>query len=570
MMRKPLSVSVRIYARFRDDRVAGVLPFAGVWQASDPNPVQRGVMMTVRNCALMAALALLGLNPAAAQESAGARQEPPPPAESGPPPIMISLTDAVQMGLRNNLDVKVSRYNPRLREQDIYFQEALFDPNLGIGAEHQDIKQAALNITDISTLKGENYSIGFFDRVHWGANYSANLNLQNSSSTSVFATFPTTYFASLSFAYNQSFLRGFGNQVNETQIVIARNNQQVSDIQFRQQVLDVLQRIEDAYWELVFARQNLDVSKQSLALAQELLKLNKIRVQVGTLPPIEITQAEAEVASREQAVIVAENNVLDAEDVLRRVLNMPKDEAAWTRSIAPTDQPTFIERPVELAKELGEAIASRPDLQQSQLLIKNADTTLALRKNQLKWDLSGRATYALQGLGGDVTQPDITLTDPNLAIQDEDYLDALEQVRDRDFPSWTVGLFLNIPLGNNAAEATYIGSRLAKEQEDIRYEGLRLNAEVQVRTAARAIITGKKRIEAAAKNVELQHKKVDAEQKKFENGMSTSFQVLTFQDDLTVALGQQNRAMVDYRKSLTALELAKGTLDRYLNVKVQE
>jgi outer membrane protein TolC len=568
--------------------------------------------MTVRNCALMAALALLGLNPAAAQEGAGARQETPLPAELGPPPIMISLADAVQMGLKNNLDIKVARYNPRIREQDIYFQEAQFDPNLGIGAEHDDISQATLNRTDISNSKGEIYTIGFFDRLHWGASYSANLDLQNSSSTSIFAPFPTTYFASLNLAYNQSFLRGFGNQANETQIVIARNNNQIGDIQFRQQVLDVLQRVEDAYWELVFMRQDLDVKKQSLGLAQELLKLNKIRVQVGTLPPIEITQAEAEVASREQGVIVAENFVSDAEDLLRKVLNMPKDEDAWVRPIAPTDQPTFIERPVELAKELGEAIASRPDLQQSRLSIKNAVASLALRKNQLKWDLSGRATYSLQGLSGDVEQqigdvtiptscndggadgipgtgdlgdgdgicqpfeppglvtvPDVPLQ-PNSALQNQDYFDAIDQLRDREFASWTVGVFLNIPIGNNAAEATYISARLAKEQEDIRYEGLRLNAEVAVRTAARAIVTGKKRIAAAAKNVELQRKKVEAEQKKFENGMSTSFQVLTFQEDLTTGLGQQNRAMVDYRKSLTALELAKGTLDRYLNVKVQE
>ena len=568
--------------------------------------------MTVRNCALMVALALLGLNPAAAQQGEGALQETPPPDKSGPPPITISLNDAVQMGLKNNLDIKVQRFDPRQLEQEIYFQEALFDPNLTIGAEHDDISQATLNRTDISNSKGEIYSVGFFDRLHWGANYSASINLQNSSSTSVFAPFPTTYFASLNLAYNQSLLRGFGNKVNETQIVIARNNHQISEIEFRQQVLNVLQRIEDAYWELVFARENLEVGKQSLGLAQQLLKLNKIRVQVGTLPPIEITQAEAEVASREQTVIVTQNNVLDAEDLLRRVLNMSKDADAWTRSLAPTDEPVFIERPVQLEKELGEAFASRPDLQQSALLMKNADATLALRKNQLKWDLSGRATYSLQGLSGDVEQQigDVTIPtscndggadgipgtgdpgdgdgvcepfevpgtvtfndvplQPNSALQNQDYFDALTQVRDRDFASWTVGVFLNIPIGNNAAESTYISSRLAKEQESIRYENLRLNAEVIVRTAARAIITGKKRIEAAEVNVGLQRKKVEAEQKKFENGMSTSFQVLTFQDDLTTALGQQNRAMVDYRKSLTALELAKGTLDRYLNVKVQE
>ncbi|MFQ5701619.1 MAG: TolC family protein, partial [Acidobacteriota bacterium] len=393
------------------------------------------------------------------------------------------------------------------------------------------------------------------------------------------------------------------------------NNHQVGRSQYRDQILVSLQQIEDAYWELVFARQDLEVKKESLRLADQLLKLNRIKVEVGTLPPIEITQAEAEVAAREQGVIVAENAVADAEDVLRRTLNMPKGTDAWLRPIKTMDEPTFYEWPIDLDKELREAFDHRPDLEQARLDILNADTQLAFDRNQLKWDLNFRAAYTARGLSGDSdgitrqlatafddagidgvpgtgdtgegdglfepAQPpgpttpggpgeNLTLTPFQLTgPSNQDIDDALRLVRDRDFESWSVSLSLNVPIGNRAAQSSFVGSRLEKAQADARLERAKLNAEVEVRTAARAILTDKKRIEAAEKNVELQRKKVEAEQKKFENGMSTSFQVLDFQEDLTTALGDKNRALVDYRKSISTLEKAKGTLDKYLHVKIQ-
>ncbi len=576
--------------------------------------------MTRRSRALAALLGLLIATAVAAQTTTGEPQESVPPEEPGPPPLPLSLSEAIQTALNNNLDIKVATYNPQLRGQDTVVQEAVFDPNLSFSATKEDNSRPSQNVFDVGTsgaVVSVDSTVNFYtaawqDPLQWGANYTAELNLGRFTSTSANAVFPTTYTTSLTLAYNQSLLRNFGKPANTTEIVVARNNQKFSESQFHQQVLTVLKLTEDAYWELVFARQDLDVKKESLRLAEELLKLNRIKVQVGTLPPIEITQAEAEVANREQGVIVAENAVYDAEDALRRVLNMPKDSDAWSRRVVPSDEPAYLEREVDFDKELQEAIDNRPDMVQARLNIQNADTRLAFQRNQLKWDLNFRAAYTLQGLSGDATpqaiatifcddsgldgipatgdpgegdgicdggqpptptfpggQPGENRTFLFSEAINQNFLDAGEQIRDRDFESWSVGASLDIPIGNNAAQARYVGARLTKEQEDIRYQSARLNAEILVRNAGRGIITNKKRIDAAAKNVELQRKKVEAEQKKFENGMSTSFQVLDFQEDLTTALGAQNRALVDYRKSLTALEDAKGTLDRYLNVRVQ-
>lgn len=516
-----------------------------------------------------------------------ASQAETPPAPAGPPEITLSLADAVRMGLENNLDVRISSKTPLIREQDVLIQSAVFDPNLRFFAEKQDNTfasaqrtvlgvggatqvQSSEDIVGPFNIRQNNFIAAFGDPLRWGGRYSAELDLSREITSSADSFLPKQYQTALLLAYEQSLLRNFGYEANETQIVLAQNNFDLSRSQYRNQVQVSLKQIEDAYWELVFARQDLDVKKESLRLAEELLKLNRIKVQVGTLPPIEITTAEAEVANREQAVIVSENAVRDAEDTLRQAVNMPKGDDAWGRGILPTDQPNYVERPVDLEKELQEAVSHRPDLEQARIDIKSADTRLSFDKNQRKWDLAFRASYTLYGLAGD--NPTV-FTDPNgvvlVATFDEDFGDSLRRISDRDFDSWGVLLNLNIPIGNNAANAAYVGSRIAKEQTEITYEKTRLNAEVQVRTAARAIVTGKKRIDAAEKNVELQRKKVEAEQKKFENGMSTSFQVLEFQEDLTTALGTLNRALVDYRKALTALEQSKGTLDQYLNVTLQ-
>ncbi len=505
--------------------------------------------------------------------------------EASGPPLEMSLADAIGMSLQNNLDIKVASYDPQQRQQDVIFQQAAFDPNVGGYAEKQDNRfptalrtvggvaagtqiEASEDIISVFAQKENNIGFGFQDPLAYGATYSARIDTTRRVTSSADAILPVQYETALTLAYNQSLLRNGGSQANKTQIVIAQANEEISRNQYKDQVLRTLQATEDAFWELVFARDDLEVKTESLRLAEELLKLNRIKVDVGTLPPIEITQAEAEVANREQGVIVAENSVRNAEDTLRQVINMPKEERNWWRPIIPTDEPVFVEREVDLQKSFEEALANRPDLEQSRLEISNSDTQLAFDKNQRKWDLRLNANYVLRGLSGD----DPSVLDPNTFMPvttpiDEDYTESFEQLFDLDnFNSWLLGLNLNIPLGNNGADARYVASRLAKEQSEIRYENAKLAAAVEVRTAARSILTDRKRIEAAEKNVELQRKKVEAEQKKFENGMSTSFQVLEFQEDLTTALGEKNRALIDYRKSITFLERAKGTLHEYLNV----
>ena len=536
-------------------------------------------MMRVRSCVralVPGMLVLMLLIPAAS-----ARQ-----ADTGAP-MNLALLDALKMSMANNLDIKVAKHYAAGPGAGHLLPGSPVRSQRGGVDLIADNTFPTTNVFDVSlanpgTLVSieqdiNDFTAGFSDRLRYGASYSAGLDFRRVNTSSANALFTPSYATALVLAYSQSLLRNMGHEVNEAQITVARTNEEISRSQVRQSILASLKSTEDAYWELVFARADLEVKKHSLGLAGELLKLNQIKVQVGTLPPIEITTAEAEVAARDQDVIVAENNVSDAEDTLRRAMNLPKADNAWAREIIPTDQPDYVAKTVNLEQDMATAMEKRPDMQQARLDITNSDTRMNFEENQRKWDLTFNANYRIDGLGGDIrivdpSDPNLTPTIPAGSVlfqQDQNFGDSVDVLDDVEFDSWNVGLNLSIPLGNRAADAQFVGRRLEKEQSEIRYENTRLGAEVEVRNAARAILTNTKRINAADKNVELQTKKVEAEQKKFENGMSTSFQVLSFQKDLTDALGARNRALVDYRKSITTYELARGTLDDYLRVQVQ-
>ena len=526
-----------------------------------------------------------------------ARQETP---ATGPEPMKLSLMDCIREAFKNNREVKVTSYYQELRENDLTFQEAQFDPSVTAATSYTDTSDPSLAYCDLSSFSAglcsplgslkalSNMSSSaaaegtYSDRLHLGSTWSADLAMVRQTRSFIilgFTPYPTDipeyYYSQLTLSFTQPLLKNFGRKTNDTGIVIAANNRDASKENFRGIVQTILNNVEDAYWTLVYWRQDLEVRKEALRLAQELLKLNQIKVQVGTLPPIDIIQAEAGVASREEDVIIADSRIKTAEDQLRNVMGMEPQTPRWGATIVPTDEMTIAERAVDLSQEVKKAIENRTDLATTRLELKSADTTLAYRRNQLKYSLDFNARYILQGLAGDTraislwdpnTHSNITLAGPiNSGMQD-----ALEYIPKFEFPTWEVSLTVGIPIGNRAEEALYSSARLQKEQSSIMYQRQEQLAVVEVGNAVRQVLTDRKRIQAAEKNRILQEKKVEAEQKKFENGLSTSFQVLTFQSDLATARSAENLAKTDYRRSLATLDRATGTLDKALDIRIED
>ena len=340
----------------------------------------------------------------------------------------------------------------------------------------------------------------------------------------------------------QPLLRNFGPKASKTFIVEARNTLGISQSQFRSTVIDTLSAAEKAYWDLNFTLINLKTSQAALQLAQDFLDQNRIKVRVGTLAPIEITQAEAQVADREEAVIIAESQVKTAEDGLRRVMNVPKDSPVWSQPLLPSDPLPLVEQSPDMESAVSTALQHRPDLEQARLDLKSKEADLAFRRNQRRWGLNLNGSYGKVGIDVD------------------NYGNSIDDLRRGANKDWQVTMALGIPIGNRQAIASFTDSEYALTQAGKGLETLELAARVQVRDAVRAVQTTLKRVKAAQVNVRLQKEKLSAEQKKFENGMSTSFQVLQFQNDLFTAQVRENLAMVDYNKAQVELERVQGTL----------
>jgi outer membrane protein TolC len=537
---------------------------------------------------LIGVLALACLAPG----SPGLRaQEPSAPAQEAPA-VSLSLSEVLQSALEKNLDIAVRRFDPKVAETRVETQEAVFSPNLEFSAkdgENTQPSSSALSGGTVVTDSDRTFAGTYSDAFKLGSTLQFTLFTHRNSTNNSFSTVIPSYYTQALATYTQPLLRNFGLEVNETQIIIAKNNHEISQWQFRQTVMDTLAAAEAAYYDLNLALMNMKTAEAYLKLAQDFLDQTRIRVRVGTLPPIEITQAEAGVADREGTVIVARSAIRAAEDQLRRLMNIPSDSPLWNQPVHPTDEPQVLDKIVDVDEAIRTAMEKRPDLEQARLDLSSRDADLRYRKNQKLYRLDLIAQYGASGLSGkflpvtqvyytaDPTPPgciplpndssrcSVTTDPPDLDIGE-----SYKQVKDRDFSTWSAELQLGIPLGNRAAKAAYAAAKYSEDQAKLTIQQLEQAAQVEVRTAARDIDTNLKRYRAAQVNTRLQTEKLNAEQKKYENGMSTTYQVLQFQTDLTNARARENLAIVDYNKSLVELDRVLGILLDTRNVSVSD
>ena len=497
--------------------------------------------------------------------------------------MTLTLQEVMKSALEKNLDIAVRRYDPQITETAIDTQRAVFSPTLDFSArdgESTSPQNTQLGGGNVVTNATRNFSATYTDPFAIGSTFQFTVLTNRASTTSTFSTVNPSYFSEALATYTQPLLRNLGLSVNRTGILIAQNNEKISKSQFRQTVMDTLASAEKAYWDLQSAIMNQRAQEASLKLAQDFLEQTRIKARVGTLPPIEITQAEASVADREDGIITGLAAIRTAEDSLRALMNIPYDSPLWHQPIHPADEPQVLEKIVNEDEAVKTALDKRPDLEQARLDLANRNADLHYRKNQRLYRLDLIAQYGAQGLAGtflpftqtfvtaDPSTPPGCVPDPvdpticHLVVNPPDLSigNSYTQIRNRDFDNWSGQLQLSIPLGNRAADAAYTASKYQQEQSKFSIERLEQTAMVQVRNAVRQVDTDLKRVNAARVNTRLQTEKLSAEQKKYENGMSTAFQVLSFQTDLTTAKLRENQAIVDYNKSLVELDRVLGIL----------
>ncbi len=457
-------------------------------------------------------------------------------AQSQEPRLALPLREAISLALANNFDITIESFNPRLTEQDILLEKGAFDPAATAEATASAAKSqsASTFFTGDSRQEESRVGVGLEGKLITGTQYRMLLEESRISTNSTTFRLDPRFEAGLTFSLTQPLLKNFGININRTRILVAQNSHQISLERFRERVIEVVSQVQDAYWDLIFAIADHTAKQQSLELAKDLLRRNRIQVEVGTLAPIEIVEAESRVAAREVDVITSANEIKNAEDRLKRILNLN-----WEVSIIPTDEAAFAVEEVNLVQSLKRAFENRPDFASTHLDIKNRRIQLNFAKNQLLPQVDLVGSLALNGLENRKSE-------------------ALKTATTGDFYSWEAGVILRYPIPNRTARAVRTQRRLEVEQALIGLKDLEQKITEEVRRAVRLITAGQNQVVASRKARELAEKRLEAEEKKFAVGLATSRDVLEDQEFLTLARTAESKALVDYSKALVDLDRVTG------------
>jgi outer membrane protein len=483
-----------------------------------------------------------------------------PTAPPAPPGTLVPLTldEAVARSLERNLDIAVERLNPRTFDFSISALNATYRPtvNSTFGT------RSATSFTTSQTAGGDilvtdtfTGNTGLSQNIPWGGGSMAvNFNNNRIENSNAFATRNPTLNSNLTALFIQPLLRGFRTDSTRSQLVVTRLNQQISEITLRGTIVSTLASVRNAYWDLVYAIQAVDVAQRSLDLATKLVEDNRSRVEVGTMAPIDVVQAQAEEATRRQTLVQARANHRTAELVLKRLIVSGTEDPLWTASVDPIDRPSFTPASLDVEAAVRRALGGRTDLEQSRRTLQANDATLKNLVDLTLPALDLTASYGLAGIGGTQFLRSGGLGGPIIGQTDTSYRGTLNTLFDRAAPTWNVALAFSYPIGTSAANANAARARLQQQQTLAQSKQLELQIATEVTNAALQVQATQERYQAASVARELADKRLEAEQSKFDVGMSTNFFVVQAQRDLADAQNAELRALLDFRKAQVDFE----------------
>jgi len=495
----------------------------------------------------------------------------PPAAADANTTVPITLAEAIERALANNLDVVISRLDTQVTGQGVSAARGVYSPFLSAGFNNLDSRSPAQNQlvgAQVLASTRTNYNFQWQQQLSTGGNYNIYWQNLRSTTNSAFTGFNPLFDTAVGGQITQPLMQNFRFDPRKQRIVVAQNGERISRKGFELQVMNTVRDVENAYWDLVFSIQNLEVSRKSLELAQDLLRNNRIQVEVGTMAPIDVLEAEAEVAAREEAVILAEEAIRNFDDNLKRLINDPESAEFLDVQFQPVDQPTVEELQIEIDDAVRTALQRRPVLDQARYELETRDYNVRYTRNQTMPQVDVVGSVALNGIGGNQLLRGDFAGAP-VAIIPGGYGDAIDQAFGGEFHDWSVGLNVSYPLGNSQAEALHAQAQVSARQQRARVDSGQIMIAQEVRSAARAVETNRKRIDATRVARELAQRRLEAEEKKFEVGMSTSFLIVQAQRDLSQAAANELRALIDYNKAIVAFERAQGTILDRTNVSVR-
>ena len=474
--------------------------------------------------------------------------------------VPMTLEEAVRHAIDNNLEMAVERLNPQTFDFTLASLRANYNPTATSSVGRRDNVRPPTNLLNpgspnVSTMT---YNAGVLQNMRWGGgNYSLTFNNNKVvSPTDQLARFDPQFNTSYLFSYTQPLLRGFRIDQTRQQMQTAVINRDNAELNVRARTTNTLAAVRSAYWDYVFSIQAVDVAKESLSLASKLLSDNKIRVEVGTMAPMDVVQAEAEEATRQQALTTATATMRTAELSLKRLIVSGTSDPLWAQRIEPTDKPDFQSVSIDVEGAVRSALQQRTDLQIARNAFEANNVLLKSQRDSSLPDVDALVSYGASGLGGvqwNLRGSGLEQTRDGILF-DGGYNNALTTLFNRDYPNWQFALNVNYPIGGNASEAQAARTRLLIQQNQAQIRASELTVATEVTNAALQVTNSTEGLAAARAARDLSQRRLDAEMSRFEVGMSNNYQVVQSQRDLREAQNSELRALLNYRKALVEFD----------------
>jgi outer membrane protein TolC len=476
----------------------------------------------------------------------------------------LTVDEAVKLALEQNLGIQIERLNPQIQDaavaQALGYRVPTFSSTLSNSSETTPAQDFLSGGTVVDSTR-TNVQLGLAQTLKTGGSYSLLWNNGRNASTSNFSAYNPNVSSYLSFNVSQPLFRNFKIDSQRQTLETARKDRDAADVQLQATILSTTRNVKNAYWDLAFQIDNMKAQQQSLDLAKRLLADNEKRVQIGTMAPIDIVEAQSEVARNEESVIVAEAGIQSAEDRLRALIYNPSTPDFWNVQIEPTEEMAFTAQRVDVDAAVQRAIANRTDVVLAKNSLAKSEINLTYFGNQLLPQVDAQAAYRSSGSGGlPVTQVGQSpITGEPVFLATHPYGAVLGDVFTNTFPTWTFGVTMSYPIGHSVQESNLARAKLQYSQAQTQLKNLELQIATQVRDAGRQVLTNAKRVDSARAARQLAERRLDAEEKKFAAGIQTSFFVFQAQRDLSQARTNEVRATSDYNKSLVEFEAVQET-----------
>jgi outer membrane protein len=523
------------------------------------------------------AAALLATVPAAAQEpsaehvkaliaqamqQAGQTAPVVEPGAPGGPVVALSADEAVARALERNLDIQVQRLEPQLLDLQVAGLWATYRPTLTSSLFTQG--QTSLPADQLAGGVGASANQITSDMNQWngglqqsfrqtGGTLVTNFNNTRLKTSQATALRNPAFTSNFQAQYTQPLMRNFRTDQTRSSLLINQLQQQITDLNLRATLTVTEASVRNAYWDLVFAIENIEAARRNLELSTKLVEDNRMRVEIGTMAPIDVVQAQAEEATRRQALVNAEGTRRSNELALKRLIVGGTDDDLWNATIEPTDRPSVVAEAIDLEGAVAFALANRVDLTVAKRGLEQNEIAMRNLRNQTLPDLNLIASYNLQGRGGPLQirqgiGGDVTGVVPG------GYLDALRTLGNFTAPTWSVRMNFNYPIGQSQQEANYARARVQVSQTQAQLRQAELIIATEVTTAALNVRNAFEAVQASAVARELSERRLEAAQSKFEVGMVNNFEVVQAQRDLADAQSTELRNVLNYRKALVDFE----------------